>query len=90
MNMDLDFEILKYFESKKLKSEPSEFKRILLWSKSLKKRDFLKKIEYKIQLFTNYYQVLGSRSILKDELKFPVSFDKLGCPQHRCIITNDR
>ena len=36
MNMDLDFDILKYFEGKKLdfsnKSEASEVKKILLWN----------------------------------------------------------
>ena len=93
-DFNLDFEINKYFKAKKLtfpnKTEPSETKRILLWNNSLKKKDFKLDIKYKIQLFKNYNKLVCSRSIKKDDLKIPISFEKLGCPQHRCIITNNR
>ena len=49
IDLDLDFEIDKYFAAKRLtflnKSEPYEFKRILLWNKYLRKRDFKLDIE---------------------------------------------
>ena len=87
INIDLDFKILKNFTFLN-KSEESEVKIILLWNKFCHNRAL--GLRYEMKLFSVFCQVLCSRSRINDDLKFPISFKKLGCPQDRCIITNDR
>ena len=86
--MDLDFKILKNFTFTLNKSEESEVKIILLLNKFCQNRAL--GLRYEMKLFTVFCQVLCSRSRINDDLKFPISFKKLGCPQHRCIVTNNR
>ena len=46
--------------------------------------------ELKTILLWNTFRTKGLGSIMNNDLKFPISFEKLGCPQHRCIVTNKR
>ena len=45
--------------------------------------------EVKKILLWNFYD-LSRRLITNDDIKFPASFEKLGCPEHRCILTDKR